>query len=217
MVQRAVVTSGLLWGENLSNPACGPLRPQWPRVLHSSLPLAQRPPFTSWLLSVPADVCRISFQTCFQVLVSNVRPVGFYGTKSALSSAPSKRRSSHHDTCLSTRFAFGVMVGVLVCCCCCLFVILRVNCTFEKLIGWLNIFVFFFFLLSFSPSLRGNLNKLENIFVSILRNTSSSSVFTCLPVFPVPGHGNFGCFDRFLKKQKQTKKKFQTWRFPQAV
>lgn len=152
VVQRAAVTSGLLWGENLSNPACGPLRPQWPRVLHSFLSLAQRTPFTSWLLSVPADACRISFQTCFQVLVSHVRSVGFYETKSAfVKCATSKCRWSHHDTCLSTRFAFGVMVGVLVYCCCCLFVILKVNCTFEKLIGWLNIFVlfcFFFFLLS---------------------------------------------------------------------
>lgn len=70
---------------------------------------------TSCLVPFPvfADLCCISFQMCLQVLLSNAVFAGFYKTKSAFVKCDIKKsRSSHHHTCLSTRFAFGVMVGV---------------------------------------------------------------------------------------------------------
>lgn len=79
-------------------------------------------------IPVFADLCCMSFQVCVQVLLSavclqaSIKPSCFH----------TQNRSSRHSTCLSTHFAFGVMVGVYF------FITVVVYLLFEKEIALLK-------------------------------------------------------------------------------
>lgn len=98
----------------MTNQTCGPLETEGDLVSTSSLSLSQWPTPLAAFVPVPvfADLYCISFQACLQVLLSNVTSAGFYKIRSAFVKHNIKKVGHSIIPLVSTRFAFGVRVGV---------------------------------------------------------------------------------------------------------